>query len=52
MQAKRRSYYTPAPESAVVEDVPSRYWGIAVIAACTASWAAIFAAAKLLIAII
>ena len=52
MQTKRRSYYAPDPESVVAEDVRSRYWGIAVIAACMASWAAIFAAAKLLIAFI
>jgi hypothetical protein len=48
MQAKRRSYHAPAADSFVADDGPARYWGIAVIAACTASWAAIFAAAKLI----
>jgi hypothetical protein len=52
MQAKRRSYHAPAADAVVVEDGPSRYWGIVVIAACTASWAAIYAGAKLLIAFI
>jgi hypothetical protein len=56
MQAKRRSYYAPTSDAAVAEaalaEGPSRYWGIAVIAVCTASWAAIFGAAKLLIALI
>lgn len=52
MQAKRRTYHAAAVHSVAVDDSPIRYWGIAVVAACAASWAAIFAAAKLLLAFI
>jgi hypothetical protein len=52
MQAKRRSYHAPAAPAAAIAESPSRYWGIAVIAACAASWAVIFGAAKLLLAVI
>ena len=54
MQAKRRYRHdeAPAARSVVVEDSPSRYWGIAVIAACAASWVAIFGVAKLLLALV
>lgn len=54
MQAKRRYHYyeAPAARSVAVEDPPSRHWGLAVIVACVASWAMIFGAAKLLLALI
>jgi hypothetical protein len=52
MQAKRRTYQTPAASTVAADDSPNRYWGLAVVAACAASWAAIFAAAKLVLAFI
>jgi hypothetical protein len=50
MQAKRRSFHAPIARAAAAEASPSRYSGIAVVAACAASWAVIFGAAKLLLA--
>jgi hypothetical protein len=52
MQARRRSFHPSAAQAVAVEESPSRYWGIALIAACAASWAVIFGAAKLLLAVI
>ena len=54
MQAKRRYRYdeAPAARSTAVKDSPSRYWGLAVIVVCVASWALIFGGAKLLLALI
>lgn len=54
MQAKRRHrhYEAPAARSAAVEVSPSRYWGVAVLVACVASWAILFGGAKLLLALL
>ncbi|HEV8014138.1 MAG TPA: hypothetical protein VGP48_01330 [Stellaceae bacterium] len=52
MQAKRRSYHAPAARAVAVEALPSRFWGVAMVAACAASWAAVFGAAKLLFAVL
>ncbi len=37
---------------ALDDDEPYRYWGLAIIAGCAASWLTIFGAAKLLLAFI
>jgi hypothetical protein len=50
--AKHRSDYVSAAPAATLDESLSRYWGPALIAACTASGATIFAAAKLLLAFI
>jgi hypothetical protein len=52
MQAKRRSDAPSAAEAIAVEQTPSRYWGVALIGACAASWALLLGAAKLLLALI
>jgi len=36
---------------AAADDTPNRYWGLAIIAACAASWAVIIGAAKLMLAL-
>jgi hypothetical protein len=56
MQAstKRRPDYIATSTSDVIplEEEPSRYWVLALIAASTATWVMIFGAAKLLLAFI
>jgi hypothetical protein len=52
MQARRRAYPVPAAPAVSIADTPSRHWGLAVAAACAASWATILIAAKLLLAVI
>lgn len=49
MQAQRRPHPSRAAFALAGDDSPSRYWGLALVAGCAASWAAIFAAAKLLV---
>jgi hypothetical protein len=52
MQAKHRPLTSPVIAAATADDTPSRYWGLVLLAACTASWVAIFAVAKLVLALI
>jgi hypothetical protein len=54
MQAstRRRPDIIAVAPAIAFEEERSRYWGLALIAACAASWATIFGAAKLLLALI
>lgn len=52
MQAPRRTKHAAAVPLIARDASPVRYWGIAVVAICAASWAAIVAAAKLLLVVI
>ncbi len=54
MQAstRRRPDYIAIAAVVALEEQPCRYWGLALIAGCAASWATIFGAAKLLLALV
>jgi len=49
---RRPAPLAAAPLALALEEPPSRYWGLALIAACAASWATILGAAKLIVALI
>jgi hypothetical protein len=49
---RRPGYVSVAPVALAPDDEPSRYWALAIVAGCVASWATIFGAAKLLMVLI
>lgn len=52
VSTKRLLHHLATDRAIALEEQPSRYWGLALIALCAASWATILGAAKLLLAVI